>query len=339
MTGLERASFAVGLAGLVAAAFGWVLDPSVFHGAWLAALVFFAGWPLGSMALLLIHTLTGGRWGDALRPALLAGLCTLPLLVPAAVPLAIGLPGTYAWAQPHTHPANGFYLNVPFFAVRGCIYLIAWLSLGAAILRGQAARIAAPGLFLLAVTVGFAAIDTTMSLDPHFNSSIYGMMTGSGMVLLALSMAILLAAGLTDQILRADLGKLLLASVILWIYLDFMQLLIVWQSDLSREASWYLARSRGAWGAVRIAVVLGHFALPLALLISPRLQRSARVIGGVAALLVAMEVLRSWWTVLPAFHRFAGWLDLACMAGLSGIALGLALRAARWPLTGKPLHA
>ena len=49
---------------------------------------------------------------------------------------------------------------------------------------------------------------------------------------------------------REDLGKLLLALVVLWIYLDFMQLLIVWQSDLAAEAPWYLARARGFWGAV-----------------------------------------------------------------------------------------
>ncbi len=330
MIGVERAAFGVGLLGLLAAASGWMLGAPA-RGAWLAALVFFAGWPLGSMALLLIHALTGGRWGDALRPALLAGLCTLPLLLPAAVLLAVSLPGTYGWAQPFAHPANGFYLNVPFFIVRGWVYLAAWFALAAFILRGSAARVAGPGLFLLAVTVSFAAIDSTMSLDPRFNSSIYGMMTGSGMVLLALSMGILLAAGTADDGLRADLAKLLLASVVLWIYLDFMQLLIVWQSDLSREAPWYLARSRGAWGAVRIAVVAGHFVLPMVLLISPRLQRSRRVIAGVAGLLVAMEMLRSWWTVLPAFHRFISWVDLACMAGLGGMALGTALWAMRGP--------
>ena len=47
MIGVERAAFAVGSLGLVAAVLGWMLDAPVFHGAWLAALVFFAGWPLG----------------------------------------------------------------------------------------------------------------------------------------------------------------------------------------------------------------------------------------------------------------------------------------------------
>ena len=36
---------------------------AAFPHAWLAAVTVWMGWPLGSMALLLIHALTGGRWG------------------------------------------------------------------------------------------------------------------------------------------------------------------------------------------------------------------------------------------------------------------------------------
>ena len=122
----------------------------------------------------------------------------------------------------------------------------------------------------------------------------------------------------------SDLGKLLLALVVLWIYLDFMQLLIVWQSDLASEAPWYLIRSRGGWGAVRLIIAAGHFVLPFFLLLSPRMQRSRRVIRSVAGLLLAMEALRSWWVVLPEFHRSVGWIDLACLAGLGGAALACA---------------
>lgn len=243
-----------------------------------------------------------------------------------------GLAPLYAWARPEdaAHLANRFYLNVPFFAVRGVIYLVVWFALGMMVLRGRSLeRIAPAGLFLLALTTTFAAIDTTMSLDPYFVSSIYGMMAATGMVLLALSVAVLLSAAQAPAEVVADFGKLLQALVILWIYLDFMQLLIVWQSDLASEAPWYLDRSRGLWGATRVAIAVGHFALPFLLLVSPRLQRSRAVVIGVAALLVAMEVLRSWWTVLPSLGETVGWIDVGCMLGVGGIAAGFALWAGR----------
>lgn len=326
MTAADRTPWFLAAGGLAVAALGWALDPGSFYGGWLAGFTLVSAWPLGSLALLLIHALTGGRWGDALRPALLLGLCAFPLMLLALLPLATGLPQLYEWARPGAHLDNGFYLNVPFFAARGAVYLLVWLGLAASVLTGAAARVAAPGLFALAVTFTFAAIDATMSLDPHFSSSIYGMIAACGAVLLALSVAVLVRSASIPAAERADLGKLLLALVILWIYLDFMQLLIVWQSDLADEAPWYLARSRGFWGAVRLVVALGHFLLPFALLLSPRMQRSHAAVASVAALLIAMEALRTWWTVLPAFGRGIGWIDVAVLAGLGGAAFG----SARW---------
>ena len=177
MSRAERYALACGAAGLAVAATGWVFDAPSFYAGWLAALTLLGAWPLGSMAVLLVHALTGGRWGDALRPALRLGVCTLPLLLPAVLPLGAGLAAIYPWARPDAaqHFGNTFYLNVPFFAARGAAYLAIWFVLGWLVLRARdLAGIAPAGLFLLAVTTTFAAIDTTMSLDPHFTSSIYG---------------------------------------------------------------------------------------------------------------------------------------------------------------------
>lgn len=322
---------AAAASGLTIALIGWVIDPDPFYAGWLAAVTLLSSWALGSMALLLIHSLTGGRWGEALRPALRLGVCSLPLLPLAFLPLLAGLRRLYPWARPDQHFGSHFYLNVPFVVSREAVYLTLWLVLGWLTLRARdPARIAPAGLIGLALTVTFAAIDGTMSLDPRFVSSIYGMIAGAGMTLLALSVAVLLTAAEVEVDVREDLGKLLLALVVLWIYLDFMQLLIVWQSDLAAEAPWYLIRSRGFWGAARLVIAAGHFVLPFFLLLSPRARRSRPVVIGVAALLIAMEVLRAWWTVLPAPGLTPGWIDVACVIGLGGIAMWFARSFAPW---------
>jgi hypothetical protein len=324
---------AVGVIGLVVAGLGWALDARQFYGGWLAAVTLLGGWSLGSMALLLIHALTGGRWGYALRPALRIGVCSTPLLLPAVLPLLFGLQLLYPWANPGQHLANRFYLNTEFFTARGIAYLLLWFGLGWLTLNARdLPRIAPAGLIVLALTATFAAIDTTMSLDPHFVSSSYGMLTAAGMTLLALSAAVLLTASEAAPDVREDFGKLLLALVVLWIYLDFMQLLIVWQSDLADEAPWYVEHSRGVWGTVRLAIAAFHFVLPFFLLLSPRMQRSRMVVASVATTLIAMEVLRSWWTVLPTLGFDPGWIDVACVIGLGGVAAGFAVWAADRPL-------
>jgi hypothetical protein len=331
----ERGCWIAGAIGVVGSGIGWIVAPAAFPHAWLAALACWIGWPLGSLALLLIHALTGGRWGWAVRPQLVAGLATLPLVVPFVIPLLFVLGALYPWSLPDAHPHNAFYLNLPFFYARGIIYIVVWLALGAAVLwalrredpQPLLYRMAPPGLILLAVTVTYAAIDATMSLDPEFKSSIYGLVVGTEAVLFALSIAVLAAsiAAPPDKRGTEDLGKLMLGLVIFWAYLDFMQILIIWQSDLPKEAAYYLPRVTHGWQYVAGVIAVLHFFLPFFLLLWPQVQGSRRALGGIAAALVGVEVLRAWWLVVPASGRGFGLLDVLAMLAMFGFGAGLAL--------------
>jgi hypothetical protein len=340
---VERAAWGAGGLGLIGAAIGSVVAPVAFPHAWLAALTTWLGWPLGCMGLLLVHALTGGEWGDAIRPQLISGMMTLVMLPAALIPLILVLPALYPWLRSEVAAglSNRFYLNLPSLAVRTFSYLVVWLGLDALILRAlqrgtastELARFAPAGLIALAITATFAAIDGTMSLDPRFASSIYGLITLASMALLALAVSIFAAVVqrmMDGRILRA-LGKLLLALLILWAYLDFMQVLIVWQANLPDEALWYILRTRGGWGIAAGLVAGGHFLLPFFFLLLPAVQRSRLGIGSIAALLIVMEILHGWWLVLPAAGRNLGITDVLAMVGVIGIGAALALRARRLP--------
>jgi hypothetical protein len=335
---LERSAWMLGAAAALAAMLGWLLQPAVFPFSWLAALTFWIGWPVGCLALLLIHTLTGGRWGVAIRPQLLAGIVTLLLLVPAAIPLLFTLSHLYPWLQPEIsqHLANRFYLNGPFAAARGTVYLLVWFGLGILVLlfdrRGRIpAPLAAIGLILLGLTFSFAAMDATMTLDPHFFSSDYGMMTTAEAGLFALAVCIL-GAALDGRRLPEDLddlGRLLQGLLVLWAYLVFVQMLIVWQSDLPHESPWYIDRASHGWSIVAAILTVTRFVLPFFALLWPKLRRTRAGIAGVAGLLVLMEVPQAWWLVLPARHRGVSWIDIAAVIAIAGLSTGLALRAPR----------
>ena len=51
------------------------------------------------MALLLVHALTGGRWGEAIRTPLLLGVLLLPLVLLPASRSGCLLPALYPWVQ------------------------------------------------------------------------------------------------------------------------------------------------------------------------------------------------------------------------------------------------
>jgi hypothetical protein len=334
----EHAGWLIGGAGVIATLVGWLTAPGEFPHAWLAAWTCWIAWPLGSMALVLIHALTGGRWGMTLRGPLAAGIAALPLIVVAGAPLLLVGPQLYPWMDPQVAAGlhNRFYLNVPFFEARTVVYLGVWLALSLKVLaalrqdrsESRLARIAPAGLILLALTVTFAAIDYTLSLEPNFQSSIYGWMVGSEAILFALSIAIL-AVTLASRACAgplSDLARLLLALLVFWAYLDFMQMLIAWNSNLPHEALWYRPRLDGAWGKIAGCVAVGHFALPFLALIWPQVQRSRRGLGTIALFLVSMEIPRAWWIVVPAAGRQLGWVDGAAMIAMLGLVAGATLR-------------
>lgn len=340
----EQTAWAVCGVGLLGSVIGWIVAPHLFAHAWLAALACWIGWPLGSMALLLIHSISGGDWGYAIRPQLALGMMTLPLVVIALVPLIPELHALYPWARPDVARdlGNTSYLNVPFVCGRAVLYLVLWLGLGALILQALRQplaevwlyRLSPAGLIMLMLTGTFASFDATLSLDPHFSSSIFGMIIAAEAVLLALSMAtfLLLLIAQPRRKIIADLGKLLLALTILWGYFVFMQLLIVWNSDLASEAPWYVARIKHGWDIFSAVIFLFHFLIPFFLLLWPQVQSSRRTMLMVSGMLIFAEIPRAWWLVIPAADRSLSWLDVCAMLAMIGCSAGLCLRLPRLPI-------
>ena len=342
----ERIAWGVGGVGIVGCVIGWIVVPAVFAHAWLGALACWIGWPLGSLALLLIHSVSGGRWGYAIRPALVFGVLTLPLALLGVLPVLVELPALYPWARPGAALGNAAYLNVAFACGRAVLYLVVWLGLAALVLgalrRDDTAdaalyRLAPFGLIALMLTATFGGFDAVLSLDPHFNSSIFGMIVAGEGVLFALAVASLLTLLIAPPPPRiiADLGKLLLALLLLWAYFVFMQLLIVWNSDLGSDAPWYVARVAHGWGIVAGVIALFHFLVPFLMLIWPQVQRSRRAMLAVCVMLVVSESLRGWWLVAPAQGRALSWVDVVAMLAFGGLAAGLGMRARRLPALAK----
>ena len=100
------------------------------------------------------------------------------------------------------------------------------------------------------LTVTFAMVDWTMSVNPHWFSTMWGLlyMVGQGAVgawrsrssmLIMLSQIAPLNRVVTPHHLH-DLGKLLFAFLMLWAYLSFSQFLIIWSANLVEEIPHYL---------------------------------------------------------------------------------------------------
>jgi hypothetical protein len=339
----------VAVAGIALAALGWSLDATQFFRAYLVGWLYWLAISLGSLLLLLLHNLTGGAWGWSVRHILVAAASTLPLLGILFLPIALGLVQIYEWADPSrvsedpilAHKAP--YLNQQSFILRAGIYWLIWLAVlifvrwssrrtypdhGSAARRVRVASGISIALSGLAIT--FASFDLGMSLEPHWYSTIYGVIffVGQGLAALAFAIAALVYwpqdeypfAAAPDEL--HDLGKLLFAFTMLWAYVSFSQFLIVWYGNLPEEIPWYLRRLSNGWQWVAIAIAIFHFVVPFVILLGRGVKRQARTLGKIALWMLAMRWLDTVWQIEPAFERegvFVPWLDLAITAAIGGL--------------------
>lgn len=362
---IQRRSLIAGAAALTACAWGALGSPQRFLESYLVGYLFWTGIALGCAALLMLHHLVGGGWGVAIRRLLESGTRTFPLAAVLALPLLFGLRSLYVWARPEAVAGDELlqhkqpYLNVPFFVARTAFYFAVWLALawalnrwsaeedrtGSPAVRSRLQKLSGPGLILYGLTVTFASVDWVMSLEPHWYSTIYGILfiVGQALATLAFAITALLVLGtrpplaeiLTPQNFH-DLGNLTLAFVMLWAYVAFSQFLIIWSGNLPEEIPWYLARTRGGWGAVAVGLVLFHFVLPFLLLLARQNKRRLRALGALAAAMLALRLVDLYWIVAPAFHRqelAVHWMDLAAPVGVGG----LWMAAFVWQLKQRPL--
>jgi hypothetical protein len=354
---IRKRSLVIGLIALALCLAGALFNAQQFFRSYLMAYLFWLGLSLGCFAIVMLHHLVGGTWGFVIQRLLESGIRTVPLIALFFVPLLFGLREIYPWARPEALVADpilqqkSLYLNIPFFIARTILYFVIWITVGhflnrwsleqdraaEASLTRRLQNLSGPGLVLYGLTVTFSAIDWIMSLEPHWYSTIYGIIFMVRYGLAALAFVIGAAFLLMDrkplsQVIGPDhfhdLGNLLLVLVMFWAYLAFCQYLLIWVENLTEEIPWYLHRTAGGWQAIALLLILFQFALPFLLLLSRITKRRAHVLSLVALLILFMQWVDLLWLVAPAFHPrgfYLHWMDLACLIGIGGVWLAVFL--------------
>jgi hypothetical protein len=349
---LQQRALGAALIGLVLCAIGWAKTPDQFFHSYLVAFLFVLGLSLGSLGLLMLQHLTGGHWGIVIRRPLESATRALPLVGVLFLPIFWGMKYLYsAWL---TAPSSGegalsefqrSYLTTNKFITRAVIYFAIWMLLMFVFnrwskeqdmnredrgLRRRLKMVAGPGIILYVFVMTFAAIDWVMSLSPHWASTIYGFLFVIGQLISSMSLMIAVVvllsktepmAGLIQERHLHDLGKLLLAFVMLWAYFGFSQLLIIWSGNLPEEITFYRSRLYGGWGVVAVIVLVFHFFVPFFLLLSRDVKRNARILPKIAIWLIVMRFVDLFWLTRPEFtaNALPNWLDLAAPLAVVGL--------------------
>ncbi len=367
------AALITGAAALVLSAAGFLFFREAFASAYLIAYLFWLGITLGCFPLIMFYHLTGGNWGFPIVRIAEHFLKMIPLMAVLFIPVFLCRYELYEWTHADVvahdpilqHKAEA-YLNIPFFLVRLAIYFVIWFAMAYFLHRwsrdyekdhhnekvqNKLQLLSGTGLILFGLTVTFSSIDWVMSLEPHWFSTIYGLLFMAGDTLAALCGVILVAiwarrhadyGHILTRDRTHDLGSLLFTFVMVWAYVNLSQFIIIWSGNLKEEAPWYLIRFQGSWSLLSIAITLFHFFVPFFLLLMRRVKRSFRSLIVLSSAILVMRYADLYWYIKPVFrdHLSFHWLDLVTWIGIGGIWFGflfIQLKDNRFSLAHDPM--
>lgn len=328
--------------------------------AWQMFLVNFLFWPplaSAGVAVAAMFEVTKARWPVAVRP--LAEACAAYLPVGLLLFLA-SWPGRRTLFPWHADPAPvpAAWLNLPFLYGREAV---AWLVLCAAGLlfvyrsgRGSAAapaslargspRPLAVALLILYVLVSTVfAWDFGMSIQRGWHSTMFGALFLFESLYAAVAVVTVLTIFINGRWRGGarlspatcnNLGKLLLAFSMLWIYLFGSQYLVIWYGNLPREISFLLARSGAAsWRAVFLALLALNFVVPFLILLRRASRENPKILAATGGTIAAGIWVSRFLLVVPALSPGSPiplhWPEGLITAGFFASFLGTILLALR----------
>lgn len=361
INGLRTIALGVGGIALIVWMVGAYFNPEQALRSWLLGFIFWGGIGLGSLGILMLQYLTGGAWGVVIRRILEAGTRTLPIIILMFVPLALGVytHKFFEWtvlpATDHVMEHRGVFMTPWFWVVRSAIYFVLFGIMvvllnkwsfeqestttveESRLVLEKASRFSGPTLVIYSLVVTFAAVDWMLMLDAHWFSTIWGLLFIAGWALSCYCFVVLVLAYLYDKAPMDavigkrhfhDLGKLMLALVMVWAYFNFSQFLIIWAGNLPEETGWWLVRMKGGWGWIGAILIFFHFAFPFLVLLQQDFKRHARRIATLALFILFMRLLDMFYLIGPS-NRISGgyepgafvvsWLDLVGPVAVGGL--------------------
>lgn len=370
LAGLSFPLCIVGLIALVGGAFLGTasVDGRFGMSVYLTAYMYVLTIALGSLFFVLIQHLARAGWSVVVRRiAELMMMMVIPLAL-LFVPIGwAAYAGTlYSWSDPgyqadHGVPAAVWaekirWLNPQWFALRSILYLTVWCGtaywyFSKSQLQDQTGEIkiterlqarSGPAIILFSFCTSFAAFDWVMSLAPMWFSTMFGVYIFTGSILSAHCAIALIAfvlqkqGAMRDEVTVEhyhDLGKLIFGFICFWGYISFSQYMLIWYANIPEETHWFAMRYPGiseTWGPVSIALMILHWGVPFAGIMSRHVRRRPWAVAFWGAYILVFHFIDLYWAIMPEAGSGAGGFvgiiaSLLAVVGMIALMLGLIL--------------
>jgi len=349
---LKRLGFILVAIGLALGAAGFLFDAQRALFNYLLAYVFILSIAVGSLFIVALEYLAGAEWSTPIRriPEILASF--IPVLFILVLPLLFNIQSIFEWANKHEVAGDKIltgkspYLNTTFFIVRTVLSIGLWSLFYFLFIRNSRKqdttkdqlltkkniKYSAVFIPVFAITVTISGIDWMMSLAPRWYSTIFGIYFFAGSFVAALA-AVTLATvllkekGFLHPRLNNEhlfsLGALLFTFINFWAYIAFSQFMLIWYANLPEETFWFIQRWGGMWTYISLALILVHFVVPYAVLLTQPAKMDPKRLKFISVWILAAHALDLYWVILPQVHSAkAGTLTIFFEFGFLVAAVG-----------------
>lgn len=318
--------------GVILFALGLIKDPQRAWASFLTSYFYFVALGVGGLFFTSLQHAANAGWSVVIRRFSEAMASYIPVAAATTIVLLFGMNHLYEWMN-HDLVAHdpillgkASYLNGTFFIIRLVIVFGAWIWFYRAMVGNSLQQdkdgnerhtvrnygIAIGFLLVFAITFSLFSVDTLMSLQPHWYSTIWGVYCFAGMFQASIAVMVIItgymirkgyARGWVNVEHLHDLAKYMKAFTIFYAYIGFSQFLLIWYANLPEETIFYLSRSSGGWMAATIALFIFKFLVPFLLLLPRAAKRSIAHTTLVACLILVMEYVDIHWMVYPNFSE------------------------------------
>ena len=341
------------------------MDQPRVWSAFLTASLFVFFISLGGAFFTAIQHASKAGWSVNIRRFMEAFSWYIPVGCLTAFALAFSGDALYEWFNPQTVQEDyllnkkSAYLNWVFFIVRLIIFsgitigFSRWLvrlslaqdRTGQENLTHKSVKVSIAFLICFALGFTFFTVDTVMSLEPHWFSTIFGIYCLAGLMqaftaALILVLIYMIRQGIFQNLVNEnhlhDLGKFLLGFTAFWAYIAFSQYMLTWYANLPEEAFYYLPRSQGDWLWVSLFLGVFKFIVPFLFLLPRWVKRDQGAMIIISVLILVMEYVDIYWMVYPSYDKeniHFGLLEIGLLVGFISLFLYVVFHfLSRYPL-------
>lgn len=306
-----------------------------------------------SLFLIGIEYLTGAVWSVPFRRIgeyMAIFIFVAPIF---AIPVIFNMHDIFHWSHHEAVETDAVlkakspYLNETFFYIR-LVAVILIMALFAKLLIGNSAKqdknpdqkftrtnIKLSAVFMPFFGLGLTAIgiDWLMSVEPHWFSTIFGVYYFAGSLVATFAtitlfaLTIRKAGGFPSQIGKDhfyNLGAFMFAFINFWAYIAFSQFMLIWYANLPEETFWFIARGNGPWFYYSLGIIVVHFIVPYAGLLSQPSKSHYGKLKFFAFWILFAHYYDLYWLIMPTFSKSApvfGWIELGFIMFAAGLAI------------------